>query len=254
VAPYSKVAHQLREWSRDTGSIPPDKLVELADRLEETDAGTAELYPIEPEDDIPEVLRVIQANLNSALLHPGNLVYASQQILKELALWKKNVTTVPLSSFALDKNATPKEIWDVIDKATDEESAHPASLRTIFVGITDPILTWYQSSRPASRTSSKSVKSPKRVAFEQIRTPSPTPELEIQSPQPKTPFSLPRPETPDRPITPNTAEWNQIPYDRQEEIRDAYAARYRDSTESAEELLSFIREDRDKRTKDPFRK
>lgn len=153
-------------------------------------------WNIDTTDDVEEVLRVTHENLNEHLELPGNLVACVKDTNPALGKWLANQSKVPHSEFKLLKDSTPREIFEVVDRITDEEVEHPASIRKLFAALTTPILEWYPAKEgKRSRSSSRSrsgTKSPRKVQFTGLRSPSPTP----------------RPVTPERPSTP-IPEWQK---------------------------------------------
>lgn len=62
----------------------------------------------------------------------------------------------------MPKEATGKEIYDLVDQATDLVNEHPPSTQAVFWELTEPILDWYGESSTGKRSRSQSRK---RVSF-----------------------------------------------------------------------------------------
>lgn len=192
------------------------------------------------------------------LEHPGNLLAEAHQLRKPIEGWLR-----PKNGYAPDslrKGITNRELYDIVNNATDVTTDYPCHIYETYDLWTDNILSWYGStrtSRPASRTSQKG--SP-RVRFEEPRTPSPdlswTQDTTVLAPTPTKPGSAavlrtPEPSAPPEQESPATKRWNALTDKQRTAIEEGYAREYGDSG-GPDEYLDWADNYRDRRFKNPF--
>jgi hypothetical protein len=113
------------------------------------------------DDDLTTLLFKVAHLLRKGGERPGYAYRLIHDFLPAFTDWKRNRST--LNTIPLPRTSTHREIWEAVDRYTDEVRDHPSSTYETFVDLTNEILGWYETGAgKGSSTQSPS----KRVSFD----------------------------------------------------------------------------------------
>lgn len=121
------------------------------------------LDPLDDDADLNELTAELIKYFEHGKQRQGSLGRLSNQLRPQFYAWNKNKGP-ELDPPRLPRNASSKDIYDVVDELTDHVRDHPSSVHNAWVTLTDPILDWYgearskRSSRHVSRETSPAKK------------------------------------------------------------------------------------------------
>lgn len=116
------------------------------------------------DDEVTEVLRIIQELIENVYKRPGSAARLIKDFGQDFKNWTRNVAE--LDPLTLTSRSTSTEVYDVIDKLSDESVSHPASTEGIWQHLYLHVNSFYKNSKNTSRTASPA----KTVRFEDEAT------------------------------------------------------------------------------------
>lgn len=116
------------------------------------------------DDEVAEVLRITQELVENVYKRPGSAARLVKDYGRSFKNWIRNDTE--LDPLTLTARSTSSEIYEVIDKLSDESVGHPVSTEGIWQHLYLHVNSFYKNSKNASRAASPA----KTVRFEDEAT------------------------------------------------------------------------------------
>jgi hypothetical protein len=130
---------------------------ELAAWFDDTKLSSEEF---DKDDEVAEVLRITQELVENVYKRPGSAARLVKDFGRDFKNWIRN--EAELDPLTLHPRSTSSEIYDVIDKLSDESVSHPVSTEGIWQHLYLHVNSFYKNSKNASRATSPA----KTVRFE----------------------------------------------------------------------------------------